>query len=250
MSTAITPDQRPRLRALRIEAGCHFALAFGLVAALAVTLGGNGTLPGSYAVQATGVFAVIAVLSFLVLPAHLPQRRFGPANRVTLIRAMMIALLAGLVGLPGELLSGQAWPIAGIALAAAVLDGVDGWVARRSGSASRFGARFDMELDGVLILVLSVLVWQLGKAGVWILAAGALRYLFIACQALWPVLARPLVPSRRRQTVCALQTLALVLALAPVVPAEVAAPVVATGLALLSYSFGYDTLWLLRRNER
>ena len=40
------------------------------------------------------------------------------------------------------------------------LDGVDGWLARRSGIASAFGARFDMEIDALLILVLAVLAWR------------------------------------------------------------------------------------------
>jgi multidrug efflux pump subunit AcrA (membrane-fusion protein) len=38
-----------------------------------------------------------------------------------------------------------------------MLDGVDGWLARRHEIASRFGARFDMEVDALLILALSVL---------------------------------------------------------------------------------------------
>ena len=39
---------------------------------------------------------------------------------------------------------------------ALALDGVDGQVARRTGTASELGARFDMEVDAFLILVLSV----------------------------------------------------------------------------------------------
>jgi phosphatidylglycerophosphate synthase len=38
------------------------------------------------------------------------------------------------------------------------LDGLDGWLARRFGLASAYGARFDMEVDGFLILVLALLV--------------------------------------------------------------------------------------------
>ena len=49
----------------------------------------------------------------------------------------------------------------------------------RSNEASSFGARFDMETDALLILVLAALVWQHGKAGPWILAAGLMRYAFV-----------------------------------------------------------------------
>ena len=243
-------NQRGVLRALRIEAACHFLLGFGLVAVLASTLSGTATLPKSYLVQSTGVFAVIAVACFLFLPAHLPHHRFGPANRVTLIRAMVTALLAGLIGQPEAVLASYAWPIAGVALGAAALDGVDGWVARRSGSDSSFGARFDMELDAVFILVLAVLVWQMDKAGIWVLASGALRYLFLVGQLLWPLLSQALPPSRRRQTVCVLQTLALILALAPVVPPALSAVIAAAGLLLLTHSFWIDTAWLIARANK
>ena len=45
-----------------------------------------------------------------------------------------------------------------LAVVALVLDAVDGWVARRTGTTSPLGARFDMEVDAFLILVLSVYV--------------------------------------------------------------------------------------------
>ena len=38
--------------------------------------------------------------------------------------------------------------------------------------ASAFGARFDMETDALLLLVLAALAWQFDKAGAWVLASG------------------------------------------------------------------------------
>ena len=69
-----------------------------------------------------------------------------------------------------------------------LLDGVDGWLARRDQTASRFGARFDMEIDALLILALSVLAWRHDKAGEWVVISGLLRYVFVAAGA---ALARP-----------------------------------------------------------
>ena len=40
---------------------------------------------------------------------------------------------------------------------------------------SGYGARFDMETDAAFILVLSILVWQHGKAGAWVLLCGLMR---------------------------------------------------------------------------
>ena len=64
-----------------------------------------------------------------------------------------------------------------------LLDGVDGWLARRHRIASAFGARFDMEIDALLILALSVLAWRHEKAGAWVVASGLLRYAFVAAGA-------------------------------------------------------------------
>src|SRR5439155_607224 len=69
---------------------------------------------------------------------------------------------------------------------ATVLDGADGWLARRTRMESAFGARFDTEVDALLIQVLAVLAWRWGKAGPWVLVSGLLRYLFLLSGWLWP----------------------------------------------------------------
>jgi phosphatidylglycerophosphate synthase len=127
------------------------------------------------------------------------------------------------------------------------LDGLDGWLARRGGWASAFGARFDMETDALLVMVLSALVWDLDKAGAWVLLAGLARYLFVASARIWSWLARPLPPTRERQTFCVILVAALLLALAPPLQPPISAWVAAIGLAGVSYSFGIDVLWLWRR---
>ena len=45
-----------------------------------------------------------------------------------------------------------------LAAVALALDPADGWLARRTGTASALGARFDGEVDAFLILALSVYV--------------------------------------------------------------------------------------------
>lgn len=48
------------------------------------------------------------------------------------------------------------------------LDGVDGWVARRRGEESVFGATFDIAADRIVENVLWVVLAQLGLIGVWV----------------------------------------------------------------------------------
>ena len=120
----------------------------------------------------------------------------------------MAALLAGLLG------EGATPAIAGTVLAigipALALDGVDGWLARRSRMASDFGARFDMETDAALLLILCALAWQLDKAGAWILARrpDALRVRRRRLRA-GPGCAARCRRSMRRKTVCVVQIIAL-----------------------------------------
>jgi phosphatidylglycerophosphate synthase len=215
-------------------------LGFGLSWALAL---GESFVPKSIA-----VYVVVLGVAVHFLPLHRPRLRLGPANQVTLVRAVLISLLAALVGEGAS--PDLAWTALALALIAETLDGLDGHLARRWDWASAFGARFDLEADALLVAVLAVLAWTLDKAGPWVLAAGVLRYLFVGAAYLWPWMRRPLPPSRRRQAVCVLQVLTLTLALTPVLPPNWSEPVAAAGLALLCWSFAVDTLWLADRAGR
>ena len=200
-----------------------------------------------YAVKAPLAFAAMMLLSIGYLQQHHPFARFGSANQITTVRALLVALLVCLIGEPH--VSALAASAAAASVVVTLLDGVDGWLARRHRIASDFGARFDLEIDALLILALSVLAWQFGKAGAWVVASGTLRYLFVAAGAIWPWLQAPLPPSRRRQTICVVQIVALMLAVIPSVPPAVSAPIAAVALAALLYSFLVDTLWLWQRDS-
>jgi phosphatidylglycerophosphate synthase len=221
------------------------AVALGLLlAGLAVVLAEWGGLSHAFAPKTLAVFAIGVVLVLAALPAHLPRQRFGPANRVTLARLGLVSLLAAMLG---EGVASVAWPAVAIATLAAVLDAVDGPLARRTGLASPFGARFDMETDALLMLVLALLAWQLGKAGGWIVAAGLLRYAFVGAGRAWRWLERPLPPSLRRKAICVIQIITLIVALAPIIPVAASEVIAGAGLALLVCSFAVDVAWLRRR---
>lgn len=179
---------------------------------------------------------------------HHPFPHFGVANYVTLVRAVVVVLAAGFIGQPAT--TGLLWFVVVVTSVAAVLDGVDGWLARRSGMSSAFGARFDMETDAALILVLSILVWQYGKAGPWVLLSGLLRYAFIAAGWVLPWLRGPLRSTRRGKTIAITQLVVLICAVAPVIPFRLSRTAAAIALALLAWSFLLDILWLWRQQGR
>jgi phosphatidylglycerophosphate synthase len=113
--------------------------------------------------------------------------------------------------------------------------------------ASAFGARFDMETDAFFILVLSILAWQHGKAGAWVLLCGLMRYAFVAAGWVLPWMAGPLRSTARGKAVAFAQIAGLSVALAPPVPPPTSVVVAAVTLAALAWSFAVDIQWLSRR---
>ncbi|MFD1693912.1 CDP-alcohol phosphatidyltransferase family protein [Roseibium aestuarii] len=214
------------------------------IAARALNLG-----PGAGSVA----LVLLALIFALVLRGlrHHPFPRFGPANVTTSLRAGLGVFAAAALVLGNDLSAAdpRLWPLLALALLALVLDGLDGFLARRSHLSSRFGARYDMELDAFLILGLSLAVVALDKAGPWALLIGAMRYLFVAGSYVWPWLDGPLPPSWRRKAVCVWQIAALCLALVPSLPVASATMIAGSALLLLAWSFAVDiaTLWRLGR---
>jgi len=231
---------------MRREAARDLWLAGVLVAAGAAAIGRGAGFGVDYALKALLVFAAGAALVWAALPAAHPHPRFGAANRLTLARFALSCGLAALVGESFAQPDAVAWIVVVTATVTAVLDAADGPLARRSGLASGFGARFDMETDAWLTLVLCALVVQFDKAGAWVLASGLMRHAFVAAARAWPWLAAPLPPSRRRQAVCVVQITALIVCLGPIVPRWAASALAALALAALTLSFAVDLRWLAR----
>ncbi|WP_088318980.1 CDP-alcohol phosphatidyltransferase family protein [Kineosporia sp. R_H_3] len=171
--------------------------------------------------------------------------RFGAANAVTAVRTVLVAVVTGLVA--RALLSGEPASrlLVAVTVVALALDAVDGFVARRTGSATALGARFDGEVDAFLMLVLSALLVPV--VGAWVLAIGLMRYAFLVATFVLPWTAQALPPRYSRKVVAAVQGVVLVVAAAGVLPGAATVAVLAAALALLTWSFWVDVAWLARR---
>jgi phosphatidylglycerophosphate synthase len=210
-----------------------------LLATLTGTVGLRG--PGWVVGITCGVIMNIALAYGLT---RFGADALGPADRVTLTRA---TLVCGVAALTADSFTRPA-PVptlVALTVVALVLDGVDGWVARRTETASRLGARFDMEVDAFLIFVLSVYVAR--QAGWWVLAIGAARYAFVVAGWLLPWMRGSLPARYWRKVVAAVQGIVLALAVAGFVPTPWMSVLLAGALALLTESFGRDVWWLRRR---
>jgi phosphatidylglycerophosphate synthase len=207
-----------------------------------------GVLGGTVGLGPLGwlVGSAYALATWALLSTALQRSRtaLGPADRVTLARGVLVggvtALVVDRVAAMGASTDVPTAVVVSFAAIALALDFVDGQVARRTGTSSAVGARFDMEVDAFLILVLSVHVAF--TVGPWVLAIGAMRYVFVAAARVLPWLVGDLPPSYARKTVAAVQGIVLVVAASDVVPyAEV---LVGLALAALVWSFGRDIAWL------
>jgi phosphatidylglycerophosphate synthase len=218
-----------------------------LVSALLLHLAAG--LPALVVATSLLTYGLLVCMVLHTSPPVFRKRGPGPANRVTFLRAALVMPVAALVLHPAYLDAAATYWLLGLVTLAVALDRLDGMVARRRGWVTAFGGRFDMELDALLIMVLALLVWQTGQAGAWVLLIGLMRYLFVAAGWRWQWLQGPLPPSRRRQTVCVVQSVSLLVALAPVVPPEHAAVIVLGALLLLVYSFSVDVFCLYREGR-
>jgi len=222
--------------------GAFAAMAVALVpaiVALTFVLPASGA---SSAMLALVCFTIGVTASGRALHLRYPHARLGACNVITLTRlAMTMTLLGPLVAGVGP-----SWAVLSVALVAFALDGIDGWVARRHGNASNFGARFDLEVDSALALVLAIGATTGGTAGPAAILLGLPRYLFAAGMWFFPWMRQDLPQRFSRKTVCVAQLGTLIALQAPVLPAVAAPVLVAVALALLAWSFMVDLVWLWR----
>ncbi|MHA1564530.1 MAG: CDP-alcohol phosphatidyltransferase family protein [Alphaproteobacteria bacterium] len=198
----------------------------------------------AYVPVSLAIYGVLLALLLTTAGAGAPHH-FGTANRVTLLRAILVCLVGGVI-VSADHTQAIAWVTVATALVAEFLDGVDGWVARRRGQSSAFGARFDVETDALFILLLTILIWRFDKAGAWILAIGLMRYAYLFAALFVTALRQPLPPSKRRQTICVVQAITLTVCLAPLVTPLLTGVIAAAALIVLTWSFAVDIAWQLR----
>jgi phosphatidylglycerophosphate synthase len=202
------------------------------LAALGLSVGLRSALPSA-------VLGFASLLAFYVVcrPREGRFAGLGVANALTLLR-LLIAFTASLT-------FWRTPPLVAVGAAVVlVLDGVDGWVARRFGEASVFGAYFDMETDAYLILMLCLVLYLDGALSAWVLSAGALRYAFVVVRRLQG--AKSARERRSQFGRVAFVTLAVSLLLACLPPLRAISPaLVGVGLLAVSISFSRDLRGLI-----
>jgi len=197
--------------------------------------------------------ALLAVLAFYISGSLLaiqlfvqgfPHRQLGLGNLITIGRFVLVSALFSVVfGLVNP------WLIIFVSVFALVLDGFDGYFARRAKKVSEFGARLDMEVDSALAAVLALSLWSSGLVGVEILLLAIPRYLFAFASNIFAWMTSPLPYSLARRVISVIQIASLIGLHAPFLPEVLITPVALIVIGLLIWSFGKDIIWLWRNRK-
>ena len=203
----------------------------------AVVTGDDPSL--ALAVSVVGYGIALGVAQFALRRTY-PHAAIGLCNAVTVVRLVLTCVVLAAVFAS----SPAAWPVFAIALTAFLLDGADGWLARREGYASNFGARFDVEVDAALALILAIYAHVHADVGAYVILLGLPRYLFIVAQYPLPWLSRQLPERFIRKVVCVAQISVLIAVLLPFVGTSLGGITVGVTALALMWSFAIDVRWL------
>lgn len=209
---------------------CLLGLTMGVVLGACLSLAAPRGLAPGLAVHLCGLWLAVRGMA-----AGYPHARLGACNVATTMRLALVGAIAGI-----GIAQGAGWAVAGLATIALVFDGIDGWLARRGGLSSAFGASYDMEIDAALAACLALILMAAGRAGPELLLLGFARYAFVLASLVLPWLAAPMRESFRRKAVCVAQIATLVILTAPVLPDDPARILALGAAALLAWSFLRD----------
>ena len=87
------------------------------------------------------------------------------ANLITLSRLVLLLVVVAIAYRPVSAMQLWIWPILSLVF---ISDGLDGWVARRRGEESLFGALFDIAVDRIVELTLWIVLADLDLVPIWI----------------------------------------------------------------------------------
>lgn len=172
------------------------------------------------------------------------------ATAVTLSRGAALAVFAGFLvaGLP----TGRAaWLPAVLFAIAAGLDTVDGAIARATDTVSDLGGRLDTEMDGLTVLLGTVLIVAADLVPRVFLLVGLARYLFVFgiwCRQRRGLPVYDLPPSQLRRVLGGLAMATIWVALLPATGPSVTRPIAIVVLVPFCFNFSRD--WLTVSGRR
>ena len=194
-------------------------------------------------VEQLSILVFIALGSFCIfLIKKLRQPgSFGYANIATTSRLILLLLLGLFIfKIPGFL-------SLVIGLIILILDGVDGYLARRYHESSDFGAYLDMETDTFFVCLFCTYYYLNDQLGGWVLLVGFMRYVYVGLILLFKLQDRKEKSTRFAKTIAVILFSALLTPL--VLPKFIYQPAMILATVLVTYSFGLSFAGLLNASK-
>jgi phosphatidylglycerophosphate synthase len=161
----------------------------------------------------------------------------GWADALTGVRLALLSLVAA--SMPE---APAAWTLAALA-ANVVLDALDGFVARKLGDSTAFGAVFDREVDAFFVLVAYLHFRLDGWIGAAVLFAGLLPYAYRLFAAVGPV---PVAAGHKERAAAAMAGLNFLLLLAAMAAPDYSSRILIASVAVVCASFAGSFMGLYR----
>lgn len=217
--------------------GWSMAMAVTSLAAMAVWLVAPRALTPAQMAAAHTTWTVLAFgYLFLLIRGH--RRR---ADTVTMVRAILCAALFATHALDPR----PTWGRVALAVLIIVLDGVDGYIARRDGPTER-GAVFDMESDAFFITTMCGVAHVFLGVSAMVLVVAAMRPIYVITLAILRLFARSPSPNHagtlRGRLVHVALVVALIADLSPLLSTAAKDVVSVAAAALILYSYAADVV--------
>lgn len=178
-----------------------------------------------------GLLVVLVITVALVTGQFKATAAAG--TRLTLAYMALVCLLAGIAATgPTAFPDLMLWSLAAFAGTAAGAISVEDWITGKIDADGPFSRRLSQEAHGLLILSVTVLLWQSSRVDGWILAVGGLHYVRLVLSWFFPALRQSSAVPWRPYLRFAL-VIALAAALVPAVPMSLA-----IALGALALGFG------------
>ena len=130
-----------------------------------------------------------------------------------------------------------------------VMDGLDGFIARKYNLVSKFGEIIDQESDNFLMLVISISLYLNKDVGLYVFLIPLYRYTFLVSMKKYDWLQRTLPSSQFRKIACVLTIALMIMSQDVYFNYENTLFLVILSLFIITFSFSKDIIWLYRNKN-
>ena len=130
-----------------------------------------------------------------------------------------------------------------------IMDGLDGFIARKYNLVSKFGEIIDQESDNFLMLVISISLYLNKDIGLYVFFIPLYRYAFLVSMKKYDWLQRTLPSSQFRKIACVLTIVLMIMSQDVYFNYENTLFLVILSLFIITFSFSKDIIWLYRNKN-